>query len=57
MPKIVPNSHGKVRKPGTKVLDDVLECSDQSFVSFIEVSFSVLLYMNSTNLSIFVEMS
>ena len=38
MPKLVPNSHGKVRKPGTKVLDDILECSDQSFVNFVEVS-------------------
>ena len=38
MPNLVPNSHGKVRKPGTKVLEDVLECSDQSFVNFIEVS-------------------
>ena len=36
MPKLVPNSHGKVRKPGTKVLDDILECSDQSFVNFVE---------------------
>ena len=39
MPKMVPNSHGKVRKPGTKVLDDILECSDQSFVNFVEVSY------------------
>ena len=36
MPKLVPNSHGKMRKPGTKVLDDILECSDQSFVNFVE---------------------
>ena len=26
MPMMVPNSQGKVRKPGTKVLEDVLEC-------------------------------
>lgn len=37
MPNLVQNSHGKVRKPGTKVLDDVLECEDASFVDFIEV--------------------
>jgi len=36
MPKMVPNSRGKVRKPGTKVLEDILECSDQSFVNFVE---------------------
>lgn len=38
MPIVVQNSQGKVRKPGTKVLDDVLECDDASFVDFIEVS-------------------
>ena len=38
MPRLAPNSHGKIRKPGTKVLDDILECSDQSFVNFVEVS-------------------
>ena len=38
MPLVVQNSHGKVRKPGTKVLDDVLEVEDASFVDFIEVS-------------------
>ena len=37
MPNLVQNSQGKVRKPGTKVLDDVLECEDASFVDFIEV--------------------
>lgn len=36
MPTAVQNSQGKVRKPGTKVLDDVLECEDASFVDFIE---------------------
>jgi len=43
MPKLVPNSHGKVRKPGTKVLEDILECSDQSFVNFVEVSCTFLI--------------
>jgi len=38
MPTLVQNSQGKVRKPGTKVLEDVLECQDSSFVDFIEVS-------------------
>lgn len=42
MPKMVPNSRGKVRKPGTKVLEDILECSDQSFVNFVEVSLNFL---------------
>ena len=41
MPNLVQNSQGKVRKPGTKVLDDVLECEDASFVDFIEVSISI----------------
>ena len=36
MPKLVANSQGKVRKPGTKVLEDILECSDNSFVNFVE---------------------
>jgi len=27
-PVLVANSRGKVRKPGTKVLDDILECED-----------------------------
>lgn len=38
MPNLMQNTQGKVRKPGTKVLEDVLECSDASFVDFIEVS-------------------
>jgi len=45
MPKMVPNSRGKVRKPGTKVLEDILECSDQSFVNFVEVSLNFLYTM------------
>jgi dual specificity tyrosine-phosphorylation-regulated kinase 2/3/4 len=36
MPILVNNSRGKIRKPGTKVLDDILECEDQNFVHFIE---------------------
>jgi hypothetical protein len=37
MPIVVQNSQGKVRKPGTKVIDDVLEVDDAAFVDFIEV--------------------
>ena len=50
MPKMVPNSRGKVRKPGTKVLEDILECSDQSFVNFVEVS-SNFIFTHATNLN------
>jgi hypothetical protein len=39
MPNLVANNQGKVRKPGTKMLEDVLELNnEQSFVDFIEVS-------------------
>lgn len=38
MPKLVNNKDGAVRKPGTKVLEDVLELQNEpSFVDFIEV--------------------
>ena len=53
MPKLVPNSRGKVRKPGTKVLDDILECSDQSFVNFVEVSFIAHLNSSMPNFPLF----
>lgn len=36
-PILVPNSRGKIKKPGTKTLDDILESDDHSFVNFIEV--------------------
>ena len=36
-PILVPNSRGKIRKPGTKVIEDILECEDNSFVNFVEV--------------------
>jgi len=36
MPILVPNSRGKIRKPGTKTIEDLLECQDQHFVNFIE---------------------
>lgn len=44
MPKLVHAKDGSVRKPGTKVLEDVLELQNEtSFVDFIEVSlFSTL---------------
>lgn len=35
-PILVPNSRSKIRKPGTKVLEDILECDDHSFVNFVE---------------------
>ena len=37
-PILVPNSRGKIKKPGNKNLEDILECEDPSFVNFIEVS-------------------
>lgn len=37
MPKLVHAKDGSVRKPGTKVLEDVLELQNEtSFVDFIE---------------------
>ena len=36
MPLLQQNSRGKMRKPGTKVIDDILECEDHAFVNFIE---------------------
>ncbi|KAI8332198.1 kinase-like domain-containing protein [Chlamydoabsidia padenii] len=35
-PKIVPNSKGKKRKPGTRSLAQTLKCSDEKFVDFID---------------------
>lgn len=37
VPILVPNSRGKIKKPGNKTLEDILECDDPSFVNFIEV--------------------
>jgi dual specificity tyrosine-phosphorylation-regulated kinase 2/3/4 len=34
-PRIVPNSRGKKRRPGTRELGHALKCSDQAFVSFL----------------------
>jgi hypothetical protein len=40
MPNPVTNNKGKVRKQGTKLLEDVLELNNEtSFVDFIEVSY------------------
>lgn len=40
MPILFQNNNNKLRKPGTKVLEDVLEINDDpGFVNFIEVSF------------------
>ena len=35
-PRIVPNSRGKKRRPGTKDLGTVLNCSDKGFVDFLK---------------------
>jgi len=47
MPNLVANNQGKVRKPGTKMLEDVLELNnEQSFVDFIEVSkFEIMIFL------------
>jgi uncharacterized membrane protein len=47
MPNLVANNQGKVRKPGTKMLEDVLELNnEQSFVDFIEVSkFEIITFL------------
>lgn len=34
-PRIIPNSKGKKRRPGTKSLQQVLKCNDQLFVDFV----------------------
>lgn len=39
VPMLVPNSRGKIKKPGNKNLEDILECEDPNFVNFIEVIF------------------
>jgi dual specificity tyrosine-phosphorylation-regulated kinase 2/3/4 len=36
VPILVQNSRGKVRKPGTKVIEDILDCKDSQFVDFVE---------------------
>jgi hypothetical protein len=36
-PILAPNSRGKVRKPKSKTLANVLKCSDMNFISFLEV--------------------
>jgi hypothetical protein len=37
-PKNPPNSKGKIRKPHSKTLRDLLNCDDDYFVDFIDVS-------------------
>lgn len=34
-PILVPNQRNKVRKPGVKQLDNILDTEDKSFVSFV----------------------
>lgn len=38
-PMIQPNSRGKVRIPGNKNLNNLMNCSDKDFVDFIDVSY------------------
>ena len=39
-PKLVPNSKGRVRTPGTKLLDKRLKgCNDRKFIQFVEKCF------------------
>ncbi|CDH51990.1 kinase-like protein [Lichtheimia corymbifera JMRC:FSU:9682] len=35
-PRIIPNSRGKKRRPGTKTLAQVLRCTDPRFLDFVE---------------------
>jgi dual specificity tyrosine-phosphorylation-regulated kinase 2/3/4 len=35
-PILVQNSRGKVRRPGTKLIEDILACDDVAFVDFVE---------------------
>ena len=37
-PIIVPNSKGKMRVPGAKILKDLVNTTDADFVDFIDVS-------------------
>jgi dual specificity tyrosine-phosphorylation-regulated kinase 2/3/4 len=37
IPISVPNSRGKVKKPSTKTIDEILESEDPNFVDFVEV--------------------
>lgn len=34
-PILVPSQRGKVRKPASKTLNEILECEDKSFVDFV----------------------
>ena len=35
-PILVQNSKGQIRRPGTKIIEDILECKDDTFVNFVE---------------------
>lgn len=35
-PILEPNSRGKIRKPGTRTLKEVMKCEDDNFVDFID---------------------
>lgn len=54
-PRIVPNSRGKRRKPGSKSLSSVLRCNDALFLSFLEgdlIWFSFFFLLFSFNSSL-----
>ena len=34
---MTPSSRGKIRKPGSKNLEEILECDDPNFIDFIRV--------------------
>jgi hypothetical protein len=39
-----------MRKPGSKIIDEILECEDQAFVNFVEVinlSILILIYRDA----------
>jgi dual specificity tyrosine-phosphorylation-regulated kinase 2/3/4 len=36
VPKLVPNTVGKIKTPGAKSLNHYLKCSDKNFLNFIE---------------------
>ena len=39
VPKLQPNSRGKIRYPNQKKLEDVLRCTDENFLDFLNKCF------------------
>ncbi len=44
-PRIVPNSRGKKRRPGSKDVASAIRCNDSAFVSFLEGCLQVRAYL------------